>query len=495
MRDGYDLLDQPIPRMIRRIAVPTSVGYFFNTMFNVVDTFYGGMISTEALAALSLCFPVFFIIISVGAGISTGATALIGHALGAGDADEARHLAGQTISFGLLHGVLVMLLGLWLAPRLFLVLGASGAVHALALQYMSVIFAGSVFFLVNYVLNSILNATGDSRSFRNYLVTGFFLNLILDPWFLYGGLGLPAFGLPGIAWATVLVQAFGNCYLLARVKHAGMLTGFVWSELIPRRRAYAELAKQGFPSSLNMMTIATGIFVITWFVGRFGSHAVAGYGIATRIEQIALLPVMGMNVATLALVAQNNGARRLERVIETIWTALRVGTLLMGAGTAAVFFCARPLMGLFSKDGAVIEIGVSYLRIEAFVLVAYIILYTCVAVLQGLKRPVFPLAIGLLRQIVLPLPVFYLFAVVLGWGLVGIWWGILVVTWGAACIALFHVGRTVSGLTSQGASGGNGSAVADSCPEVGGCRRPELAESVPQQSSDEKAEASGADWR
>jgi putative MATE family efflux protein len=449
MQDEYDLLNPPIPGLIRKLAVPTSVGYFFNTMFNVVDTFYGGMVSTEALAALTLSFPVFFLIIAVGAGISTGATALIGHALGAGDRREARYLAAQTISFGLVNGGLVTLLGLLLAPWLFLLLGAAGSVLSLALDYMDAILAGSIFFLVNYVLNSILNATGDSRSFRNFLVVGCFLNLLLDPWFLYGALGVPALGLAGVAWATVLVQALGNCYLLFRVKRGGLLTGFRWRELVPKRRAYIELARQGFPSSLNMMTVATGIFVITWFVGRFGKDAVAAYGIATRIEQIALLPVMGMNVATLALVAQNNGARKLERVVETIGTALKAGITLMGAGTAAVFIGAWPLMRLFTRDGTVIGIGVSYLRIESFVLIAYVILYTCVSVLQGLKRPAFPLMIGLMRQIVLPLPVFYLLAVVLDWGLVGIWWGILIVTWGAAGIALFYVGRTVTILTAQ----------------------------------------------
>lgn len=446
MNHGQELLHQPIPRMIKKLAVPTSVGYFFNTMFNVVDTFYGGRISTDALAALSLSFPVFFLIIAIGAGISTGATALIGHALGAGEREEARHLAGQTLSFGLVHGVLVALIGLTLAPYLFSLLGAGGKVLQLALQYMGTIFIGSIFFLVNYVLNSILVATGDSRSFRNFLVTGFFLNLVFDPWFLYGGLGIPPLGLPGIAWATVAVQGIGNCYLITRVRASGMLEGFRWREVLPDSRAYGQLAKQGFPSSLNMMTVAIGIFVITWFVGRYGSGAVAAYGIASRIEQIALLPVMGMNTATLALVAQNSGARQLERVVQTIRTALRAGVILMGAGTAAVFLAARPLMRLFTEDLQVVEVGVRYLRIEAFVFIAYVILYTCVAVLQGLKRPVFPLVMGLMRQIVLPVPVFYILSVVAGLGIMGIWWGILVVTWGAALVTLLYVFRIASSL-------------------------------------------------
>ena len=446
MHEGYDLLKQPIPALIRKLAVPTSVGYFFNTMFNVVDTFYGGMVSTEALAALSLSFPVFFLIIAVGAGISTGATALIGHALGAGDLAGARHLAAQTLSFGILHGVLVTALGLSFTPYLFSLLGAQGAVLSLALDYMDAIFAGGIFFLVNYVLNAILYATGDSRSFRNFLVAGFFLNLGLDPWFLYGGLGLPAFGLSGVAWATVLVQALGNCYLFARVRRGGLLSRLHLSHLIPVPRSYRELARQGFPSSLNMLTVGAGIFVITWFVGRFGREAVAAYGIATRVEQIALLPVMGMNVATLTLVAQNMGAGQIERVLETVRTALKAGVLLMAPGTAAVFFCARPFMMIFSRDATVIGIGAVFLRIEAFVLIAYVVLYTCTAVLQGLKRPLFPLAIGLVRQFLLPVPVFYLLSVVLGFGVVGIWWGVLLVTWTAAFVAFGYLVRTLSRL-------------------------------------------------
>lgn len=119
----------------------------------------------------------------------------------------------------------------------------------------------------------------------------------------------------------------------------------------------------------------------------------------------------------------------------------------MGAGTVVVFLAARPLMGLFSDDPKVVEIGVGYLRIEAFVFVAYVILYTCVAVLQGLKRPGFALMIGMMRQIVFPLPVFYLLAVFLGFGLSGIWWGILFVTWGAACVTVIYVLRLAANLS------------------------------------------------
>ena len=275
-RNDFDLLTDPIPGLLRRLAVPVGIGFFFNTMFNVVDTFYGGLISTVALAAMSLSFPVFFLIIAIGSGISTGATALIGHALGAGEQEEARLLAAQTITFGLLHGILLSVGGLAVAPTIFRLMGATGEYLALALAYMNAIFSGASCFVLNQSLNAILNATGDTRNFRNFLVVGFFFNLLLDPWFMFGGFGLPPMGLAGVAWATVVIQFMGNFYLLYRTVRNGLLDRRSWPLLVPRPHTFRALFRQGFPASLSMLTVALGIFVITWFVGRFGKEFVFG---------------------------------------------------------------------------------------------------------------------------------------------------------------------------------------------------------------------------
>jgi Na+-driven multidrug efflux pump len=198
-----------------------------------------------------------------------------------------------------------------------------------------------------------------------------------------------------------------------------------------------------------MLTVAIGVFVITWYVGRFGREAMAAYGIATRIEQIVLLPVMGLNVATLTLVAQNSGARRFDRVEETIRSALAYGLALMSIGTLLVFLLAEPLMRLFTNDPGVVTIGRDYLRIVAFVFHAYVILYINTFALQGLQRPRFALLIGIVRQFVAPVPVFWLLTVVMGWGVKGVWWGILFVTWMAACLSLLYIRRTMRELTAN----------------------------------------------
>ncbi len=434
-----DLTTAPIPQLVRRLAIPAGTGFFFTTMFNIVDTWYGGRLSTTALAAMSLSFPVFFIILALGAGVSTGATALIGNALGRGAKDEAYQYILQSFSFALIHAIALTTLGLIFAPRIFMFMGATGEYLNLALSYMNVIFAGSSFFMLNFVMNAILNSHGNTLTYRNFLITGFFLNLILDPWFMYGALGIPALGLPGVALATVVIHFLGNIYLFCSLLRLKIIKQFRWQELLPRWHYYKELSRQGFPSAMNMMTVSLGIFIITWYVGRFGKEAVAAYGIGTRIEQIALLPVMGLNVSTLALTAQNFGAGRIERIREVLLISLRYGFMLASIGTIAALTFTSELMGVFTGDQVVIATGVRFLRIEAFVFPAYVLLYVCISAMQGIKQPVFALWIGLYRQIVGPFLVFQFLATFLGWGIMGIWWGIFLVTWSAAAIVVIYV--------------------------------------------------------
>ena len=194
----HDLIAEPVPLLVKALAIPAGTGFFFNTMFNVVDTWYGGLISSDALAAMTLCFPLFFIIIAIGAGISAGATALIGHALGAGNHDKARHYAFQTISFALGHGILITFGGILAGPAILRMMGASGEYLALAIGYLNAIYWGASFFILNHAFNALLTAAGDTRSFRNLLIAGFLVNLGLDPWFLFGGLGLPPWAFPGL---------------------------------------------------------------------------------------------------------------------------------------------------------------------------------------------------------------------------------------------------------------------------------------------------------
>lgn len=436
--DHEDLTVGSIPRHIRRIATPTSIGFFFHTMYNVVDTYFAGLLSTEALAALALSFPFFFLIIATASGFGTGATALIANALGAGNRSLARHYIVQTLVYGVAVSLVLTAVGIKLAPTLFVLFGASGMYLENAVTFMRVIFLGSVSFVIVNTLNAGLNAQGITKPFRNFLTCGFLINCILDPWLMYGGFGVPRLGIAGIALATVIAESLGVFYLAWVVMHTKLLERESFADWRPRLNSYWEITRQALPAGLNMLTIAAGIFVITYFVSIFGTVAVAAYGISTRIEQIALLPVIGINVATLALVGQNNGAGNFQRVRETYRTAVRYVVLITTCGSIMVYIFAELISRLFSTDPEVIHISVQSLHISLFAFWAYAILFVSVSTLQGLKQPLYAIAIGVFRQIVGLGAILFLYVRIFEWQISGVWWGVFSINVFAALITLLY---------------------------------------------------------
>ena len=444
IRMKQSLLTTPIPALIRSIAVPASIGFFFNTMYNVVDTYFGGLQSSEALAALSLSFPVFFLIIAVGSGIGTGITALMAHAFGEKDNAKALLYGVQGLSYGVFTSIILTFVGLAISPSLFRLLGATGEYLRLALSFMNVIFYGTAGFIFVNLLNAILSAEGDTRSFRNFLILGFFLNFVFNSWFMFGGLGVPALGLAGIALGTNVVQIIGVLYMWYKVRKTHLFSGGVpLRDFVPNWKIYKEISTQGFPASLSMMTIALGIFILTYYISSFGHLAVAAYGIATRIEQITLLPLIGLNIAVLTLIGQNNGAREFGRVKETYQKALLYGTYISLFATLFLLVTAKPLMHLFTDDPSIITIGVSYLHVAALIASAYMILFMSDAAFRGLKRPFFFLGLGVCRQIILPAILFPFLISYFHTGLVGVWLGLFAIVWSAALVALWYVRRTM----------------------------------------------------
>ncbi len=426
-----DLRNDPVPSLIRRLAVPASVGMVFSTLLNVTDTWYAGMLSPTALAALSLGGPVFFLVMTLGIGIGQACNALVGNRLGADEESAARFMAFQAMSFSVIVAAVGALL-VWLAsPWLFAVMGGEGEYLLQARSYTNVVLLGAVFFALSLVLNAILNTQGDTYSYRNAQIVAFVANLGLDPFFMFT-LGL---GVTGVALATICVQAGVVCWLAFKVKNLDFLHDGKWMEFSPRRSAFVEIARQSIPNSASMMLVAVGSLIIVAFVARFGESAMAAYGAALRIEQLILLLIIGINIAALSLTGVNYGAGDIARIRETFLTGARYSCGLMVVGAVLLVVFATPLMSIFSDSPEVVDIGVTYLYFEAAVLPAYAMLFLCAAMLQGLKRPQVALYFNILRQVVGQLLLFWLAIDVFGMDLTGIWWSVLIINWVlAVCI-------------------------------------------------------------
>ena len=447
------LTEGSIRKHILRIAVPTSTGMFFNTMFNVVDTYFAGQLGTASLAGMSASFSVFFILTAMTAGVGTGIAALLSNAIGRKDHPTADRLTANGLLLAVVVGCVLTVLGVLFAPYLLALLGASGDAYAEGSRYVSCIYTGSLFFALNSAMNALLSSRGLTKPYRNFLIFGFLLNLILDPLFIFGWLGLPKLGTMGVALATVIIQFVGTVYLSFKVRK---LIDVKLEKLSPKQfslQKQREILGQGIPAALNMLTIAIGIFVINFFIYRFGNDAsTAGYGAGMRVEQIALLPAIGLNTATLTLVGQNYGAGQLDRVRETFFTALKIGLAIMVVGIAIIFPLAPLLIGLFNDDPAVVFEGTRYLRIDMTAFFGYVIINICLSMLQGLKKPHYAIWVGIYRQLAMPALLFWLLGDVLELGLPGVWWGIVATVWTGALGMLYLARNEYRKLQNQSES-------------------------------------------
>jgi len=428
------LTEGPILHHIKAIAIPASVGFLFNTLFNVVDTLYVGRLSTEALAGLSFSFPLFFLMVSFGLGTSQAITALTGHDIGQ---KEFKHyhtyIKNGVMLTGLIGGIFA-LLGIFVVPSIFTLMGASDETLALGARYTQTIYLGSVLFAYNFLISGVLNAEGNTKPFRNFLILGFFLNIALNPLFIFGWFGLPRLSTLGVALATLIVQLLGTAYLTRSLFKSDYFTWETFKNAPVKWEEIRSVFQQSLPISLSNATIALGVFVINYFAALYGGdNAVAAYGAALRIEQLLFLPTIGLNIAALSIVAQNFGAKKYDRMKEAVMKSGIIGLIIMGASMVITFIAAPFLMPLFIDESSVIQEGVNYLRIATVGFTSYIFLNISVSTLQAIKKPGFSLFIGIYRQF-FPIIVFWLLGGVFGLGVTGVWWGIVGVNWSAAVI-------------------------------------------------------------
>ena len=217
MKKKLNLTSSPILKLLRQIAIPSMTGSMFQTLFNLVDTFYAGRISPDALAALAKAFPLYFIIISAGIGIVAGCNSLIANSLGSNNRVAASIYSYNSLIYAFFVSVFITLVGIFFSNDLLKLMGSTDAGVALSKEYTDIIFLGTIVFLILTSFNAILYAQGDTKTYRNVLIVGVILNIILNPIFIFGLLFIPAFGIAGLAISTVLIQLGACIYFYYKV--------------------------------------------------------------------------------------------------------------------------------------------------------------------------------------------------------------------------------------------------------------------------------------
>ena len=213
---------------------------------------------------------------------------------------------------------------------------------------------------------------------------------------MFGWGPFPNLGVEGIAIATILIQLGIVLYIITKVRQSSWGQQLRFEYFKPQQDLLWNLLRQGLPSTISMMLIALNFFVILFFFSDYGKNAVAAFGVSTRIVQVILLPTVGFNVAALSLTGFNFGAGELGRVKEIWRICMQIALLMMCIGAGVLFAVPRVWLGLFTESVEILDIVESLLRVEAVLLPAYTTLFLGVAVLQGLKKPMFGMILGVI---------------------------------------------------------------------------------------------------
>lgn len=427
MSRAHDLTTGSIPAHFRALAIPMAIGMVFTTLYNVVDTFYAGMISTEAQAGLVISFQVFFLLVAFGFGLNSAMNALVGKALGEKRLGQAKRIACQGITYAVLSSIFLAVVGFVSAPYLLSIISEPGAYRDAGNAYLKILLFATPGFLVAFGANGVLGAQGDMKSMQHAQIVAFFANLVLNPLFIFGVPGVVSgIGFNGIALSTALSQTGVMVYILYRVAHSDVMSNRQKAVFQPRAKWLGHITQQALPTAFTMMVMMLAGFVTQYFLKGFGGAAMAAFGIGLRVEQLILLPGFGLTGALLPIAAQNYGAQNYDRVREALWFCCKAGVVLMLCGSVVLWIAAPYAIAIFSDDPNVIAIGATYLRVDGFILPVYIVLFAMNSFLQALQKPIWTLWVGIYRQGIAVALFIWLLVRVFEMGTLGIWLGLAI---------------------------------------------------------------------
>ena len=402
-----NLRDDGIYSLFIKIAIPSSIGTIFQNLYSIVDSIFAGqMISDSALAAIGQIFPIYFVIIALGVGLSIGTTSLIANSIGENNLENSGKVFSQSFILSIIASIIITIMGIYFSPSIISSINNDQETLELSLKYINIIFFGSVFIFILMSINSSLSAQGDTKSYRNVLIFSFFLNILLNPILITGKIYsfqiISPMGIEGIAYATIISQFVGIFYLFIKLSKT-QIYKYVHVTIIPHFNIIGNILSQGIPASIGMMMIAVGSYILIYFVGIFGVEAIAGYTSAGRYEQLFFLPLLGLSTATVSIVGQNYGAKQYKRVIETYKKGIKIGIMVLSLLGLIIFLTADIAMNLFTDNANVKQYGSDYLKISALMFPAFPFFFIGNATFQGLKRAIIVMYMAIMRFVLMPL--------------------------------------------------------------------------------------------
>ncbi len=411
--------EAPLGKLIIALSLPGMISTITTSLYNIVNTLWVTRIGYEAIAALTISFPYQILFYAIGGGTGIGISALVSRRFGEKNVDATNRVAGQIFFLSAFWGLLFMLIPIFFADRLLPLMGATPDIMEFSHIYFVITSYGAPLIILALVMSSLIRGSGDAVKPMVIMILGTVVNIILDPFLIFGIGPFPEMGVSGAAWGTFIAQAcaagLGLFYFFAR-KTAYHIK---FSHILPNWPIIKDIYRVGAPTSIFQFAESIIFFLLNTIISAFGSVPLAALGIVMRISDFAYMPIMGVSHGLLPIIGYCFGAGNFKRLWEALKKATLYITILLLGITILIEIFAPQLIGIFTQEPELLDISVTAMRISliSMVLIGFNVLVT--TTFQGLSKGVTALVLSLIKQFVVFIPLLYLCRYL--WDLTGVW--------------------------------------------------------------------------
>lgn len=417
------ILNDSIPKTLFKLSWPIMVGNTMQVLYNLADTFWVGKLGADSVAAISVGFPLVFLLISIGGGMTIAGTTLVAQYTGSDNKKMADHVAGQIFSLVIFLSLIFGAAGFIFDRTILGWIGAPANIMEDAVAYLDIIFAGVAFMFIFFVFTALLRGVGDTKTPMKMMVFSTLFNIILDPFLILGWGFFPQLGVRGAAIATVLARALAGLYGVYLLFEGKKGIKLYAKNLIPDLEVQKRIIKLGTPSAAEQSIIALGMTFLMGIVSGFGTLAVAAYGIGNRILSVVMMPMRGLSMATTTMVGQTMGADDADRAEKIAWTAMGLTFSLMMAMILITQFFPAQIISVFNNNPEVVKIGVDFLKIVGLSFGFLGVRIVIGGSFRGAGNTVAAMVLAVVALWGFRVPLAKLLSEYFQMGTTGIWWG------------------------------------------------------------------------
>ncbi len=409
MEEKIKLESDKILSLLVSLSIPGIVSMFIQALYNVVDSIYIGRLSKEALAALSLAFPVQIILIAIAVGTGVGVTSLISRLIGQGNLERASNTADHALVIALFYGVIGFVTGLFFSEEILSLFTSDIYLIDLGSSYIKIILMGSTAMSIPVIANTILRGEGNTFIPMITMLIGSVLNIILDPFFIYGLWIFPRMEIEGAAIATVLSRIISGIFIMYILMKGDNLVKVSLKRFDHDFSLIKDIYAVGFPSMIMQVLASFMIAAVNIIIATYSASAIAAMGIYFRLQSFVLMPVYGLNQGYMPIIGYNYGHKNPERIKKTILYGIVIAFVFTMIGFFIFQVFPEQLVRLFNDNAELIQIGSQALKAISYLypVVGFSIVVS--VTFQAFGMGFRSLLVSLLRQMGLILPLAYLF--------------------------------------------------------------------------------------